>query len=118
MRMTTEEQRANPTAKFALTVQKDEGKVLMSLEPNFTVEDWDGVEAQSRGHLAEGRVHWRVDLCQLKQCDSRLMGLLIGLNAILDTRGGTLELLTRHDSLVAQALKHARLERIMTVTFA
>jgi hypothetical protein len=118
MRMTTEESLADPNAKFALTVQENEAKVLVSLASDFTVEDWAEVEAQSHVHLAQGRVRWRVDLTRLKQFNSRLMGLLIGLNAILDIRGGDLELLARRDSMVAHALNDARVARIMTVTLA
>lgn len=90
-------------------------RVQVYLRPDFQIEDWTEIEQISHQQLNNGCIHWSVFLTELHLLTSRLLGLLIGLNAILDIRGGSLELVTRTGAAVERVLQQANLARIVTI---
>jgi hypothetical protein len=91
----------------------NEAKLRIKFSPAVKVEDWDALEPYYRSQIAEGIVQWEADLTELAMVNSRMIGLLIGLNTILALRGGGLKLLAARRGLVARTLIQSRVHQIM-----
>lgn len=96
-------------------VEGDSPHVEVSLKQGFNEEQWLVFEEFHRHYLAEGIIHWNIDLCEIESITSQLIGLIIGFNAILLSREGVMRLIVKKGSPVAAMFKQQRLAIIMPI---
>ncbi len=96
-------------------IEGDPPRVNVSLKPGFDEEHWLVFEEFHRHYIAKGIINWNIDLCEIESITSQLIGLIIGFNAIVISRGGVMRLTVKKDSPVAAILKQQRLAIIMPI---
>lgn len=102
-----------------LIVQSLEGipeeMTRLQLPAGFDVKDWGTIERYYREKIHAGHLQWELDLTRINFFSSTMLGLLIGFNTILQTRGGTLRVIVQKDSSLLQLLKLSKVDRIIAI---
>ncbi len=83
------------------------------IHPSFQVEHWPEFEQFHRAQIEQGVVNWDINLREINWINSRFLGLLIGFNAILMYRGGSLKLTLRKNTKFAEIVHQSRLDKII-----
>ena len=88
---------------------------VVSLNPNFQVDDWKVFEQFYTSRVKEVS-QWDLDLRRLTFMNSMLMGLIVGLNAVVNNNQGQLRLVVARNSKIGELLHQAKVDRILTIT--
>lgn len=85
----------------------------IKLPQGFSSDDWGQLEEFYKDRISEGHIHWELDLTLIQFFNSTMLGLLIGFNAYVVSRGGSLRVIVIKKSNLAQLLKLTRVDRIL-----
>lgn len=100
-------------ALFQITHIKADYRVIIDFDPSFGINNWASLEFFYQKEIKEGFIFWDFDLGRLGYINSMMLGLLVGFNTMLASRGGKLRLLTPSDSRIADLIKLSRLDQII-----
>ncbi|MCL5270333.1 MAG: STAS domain-containing protein [bacterium] len=100
---------------FECQVNESVGFMQVLLKADFTADKWDEFERHYGPLIAKGVVNWDLNLTEMQWINSVFLGLLVGLNTMLSTRGGRLRVLVPRKSKIADILFLAKLNRILNI---
>ncbi|HOE95218.1 MAG TPA: STAS domain-containing protein [Candidatus Sumerlaeota bacterium] len=89
------------------------GTLQIVLLPGFRQEYWDELMHYVENTDRSGNYRWDLDLRRIEVINSMMLGLIVGLRARLDARGGNLRVLIAPNSKVEQLLQLTRLDQIV-----
>jgi anti-anti-sigma regulatory factor len=90
-------------------------EIQVSLKEGFDLSRWGDLETFYRKEIKAGCLNWSLDLSRLEQVSSPMLGMLVGLNTMLSTRGGVLRAIVRRGSRLAQLLTICKLNLIIQI---
>ena len=76
---------------------------------------WGEFEPFYREQIRQNVIHWRLDLSATVTLESVVLGLIVGLNAVLESRGGSLTLVVRKKTPTADLIDSSRVNKIVNV---
>ena len=102
-------------AHFIVTRVVADNRMVVVLNPDFTIDHWQALEDFYQKEIAEGKLLWDLDLGQLSFINSMMLGLIVGFNTMLNSRGGEFRLLVPEHSRIGDLLTLAKLDTIINV---
>lgn len=94
---------------------KSQQTIRVTLEATFPVDEWAEFLDFYHAKRGEGFLCWILDLRQLPDLSSLLLGMLVTLNASVANHGGSLTLLVFSDSYVDRILQGTLLDRVLQI---
>lgn len=100
---------------FAAQYIESTGQTIVVIKAAIMQDDWDVLTALVRTRMDAGAIAWDMDLRQVPLLTSLMLGSIVGINMLLQTRKGNLRLLVEKESRVAKLLYMSKLNRIIMV---
>jgi len=103
-------------ASFESQYMENQQTMQIVLGPSFGHEQWGELQAfyGAQCETPELRL-WVIDMRQVTFLNSMLLGLLVGFNAVVSSRGQEFRLLVTKGSKPAEILYFAKLNRIINI---
>lgn len=100
---------------FSSSFNADSKTTEVTLLTDLSQKEWNELMEFYQQKIAGGSLHWDLDLRQLDFITSMSLGMIVGLNTSLSTRGGSLRLVMSRGSKVAHLIHLTKLDRIVDV---
>ncbi len=90
-------------------------KIRLTLDSKFSLEHWSQLERFYQNEVAQGCLQWVLDLSRMSFMSSMLLGMIVGFNTLLATRGGQLNLFLGENHRLIQLFAVTRLDQIISI---
>ena len=100
---------------FTSNFNNDSKTTEIVLQSDLSQKEWNDLMEFYQQKILGGNLHWDLDLRLLDFITSMSLGMIVGLNTSLSTRGGSLRLVMSKGSKVAHLIHLTKLDRIVDV---
>lgn len=100
---------------FTTSYNNDSKTTEVTLSNDLSQKEWNDLLEHYQQKIAGGFLHWDLDLRNLDFITSMSLGMIVGLNTSLSSRGGSLRLVMTKGSKVGHLIHLTKLDRIVDV---